>query len=125
MLRGLPALRAAWLSRPALCRQISVQRDARGVVRATMEVQGKPLTLEHGRVAPMADCAVMATFGDTTLLVTAVSTPIDGPPPDGLPLTVDYREMFFASGVIPGSITRKESACVGSLSADRWEGESV
>jgi hypothetical protein len=99
----------------SLCRVLSsapapavITRDDRGVVTAVAEVAGRRLTLQHGKVAPLADCAVMATYGDTSMLVTAVSPMLIEGPPDGLPLTVDYREMWFASGIIPGSFNRKE-----------------
>ncbi len=86
----------------------TVTQNERGVVTAVTEVAGRRLTLQHGKFAPLADCAVMATYGDTSMLVTAVSPMLIEGPPDGLPLTVDYREMWFASGIIPGSFNRKE-----------------
>ena len=87
-----------------------VRDDARKLVKASVEFAGRRLALEQGRIAPLADSAVLATYGDTSMLVTAVSPMlIEGDLGDGLPLSVDYREMSFAAGMIPGSFTRRES----------------
>ncbi|MEK7723589.1 MAG: polyribonucleotide nucleotidyltransferase, partial [Acidobacteriota bacterium] len=66
------------------------------------------LTVETGKVAKQADGAVVIGFGDTMLLVTAVSahTPREGI--DFFPLTVEYREATFAAGRIPGNYFRRE-----------------
>ncbi|NJM52334.1 MAG: polyribonucleotide nucleotidyltransferase [Blastocatellia bacterium] len=66
------------------------------------------LTIETGKVAKQADGAVVIRFGDTMLLVTAVSshTPREGI--DFFPLTVEYREATFAAGRIPGNYFRRE-----------------
>jgi polyribonucleotide nucleotidyltransferase len=66
------------------------------------------LTIETGKVAKQADGAVVVRFGDTMLLVTAVSshTPREGI--DFFPLTVEYRESTYAAGRIPGNYFRRE-----------------
>src|SRR5215204_2441717 len=69
---------------------------------------GRKLTLETGRMARQADGAVLATYGETTVLATVVAakTPREGV--DFLPLTVDYQEKYYASGRIPGGYFKRE-----------------
>src|SRR5512134_1213178 len=69
---------------------------------------GRKLVLETGRMARQADGAVLATYGETTVLATAVAakTPREGV--DFLPLTVDYQEKFYAAGRIPGGYFKRE-----------------
>src|SRR5512147_1405060 len=69
---------------------------------------GRPLKLETGKVARQADGAVVATYGDTTVLATVVAakTPREGV--DFLPLTVDYQEKTYAAGRIPGGYFKRE-----------------
>ncbi len=69
---------------------------------------GRKLTLETGRMARQADGAVLATYGETTVLATVVAakTPREGV--DFLPLTVDYQEKFYAAGRIPGGYFKRE-----------------
>jgi polyribonucleotide nucleotidyltransferase len=69
---------------------------------------GRKLTLETGKVARQADGAVVATYGETTVLATVVAakTPREGV--DFLPLTVDYQEKFYAAGRIPGGYFKRE-----------------
>jgi polyribonucleotide nucleotidyltransferase len=69
---------------------------------------GRKLTLETGRMARQADGAVLATYGETTVLasVVAAKTPREGV--DFLPLTVDYQEKFYAAGRIPGGYFKRE-----------------
>jgi polyribonucleotide nucleotidyltransferase len=66
------------------------------------------LTVETGRVAKQADGAVVIGFGETMLLVTAVSTNTPREGIDFFPLTVEYREATFAAGRIPGNYFRRE-----------------
>jgi len=77
-------------------------------VSVTMEWGGEKLTLETGRFAKQATASVMATMGQTMVLVSAVAekTAVDGQ--DFFPLTVDYQEKFAAAGKIPGSRDRRE-----------------
>jgi polyribonucleotide nucleotidyltransferase len=69
---------------------------------------GRKLTLETGKVARQADGAVVATYGETTVLATVVAakTPREGV--DFLPLTVDYQEKYYAAGRIPGGYFKRE-----------------
>src|SRR5689334_10880173 len=69
---------------------------------------GRKLTLETGRMARQADGAVLASYGETTVLATVVAakTPREGV--DFLPLTVDYQEKFYAAGRIPGGYFKRE-----------------
>ncbi len=66
------------------------------------------LSIETGKVAKQADGAVVVRFGDTMLLVTAVSTHTPREGIDFFPLTVEYREANFAAGRIPGNYFRRE-----------------
>ncbi|HEY8562631.1 MAG TPA: polyribonucleotide nucleotidyltransferase [Pyrinomonadaceae bacterium] len=66
------------------------------------------LTVETGKVAKQADGAVVIQYGDTMLLVTAVSTNTPREGIDFFPLTVEYRESTYAAGRIPGNYFRRE-----------------
>src|ERR1700747_2958234 len=72
-----------------------------------VEVGGRPLTIETGKLAKQANGAVLVKYGDTQLLVTACmdSHPNDR---DFLPLTVDYREYTYSAGKIPGGFFKRE-----------------
>ena len=65
------------------------------------------ISLETGKLALQADGAVQARYGDTVVLVTAVTQPIERDI-DFMPLTVNYQEMSYASGNIPGNYFRRE-----------------
>ena len=74
----------------------------------TMELAGRPLTLEVGKLAELANAAVMVTYGETSVLccVTAAARPRDGI--DFFPLSVDFEEKLYSVGRIPGSFNRRE-----------------
>ncbi|MGD8512692.1 MAG: polyribonucleotide nucleotidyltransferase [Deltaproteobacteria bacterium] len=72
------------------------------------EVGGKTLTLETGRLARQADGAVLVRYGETMILVTAVSTNEMREGIDFVPLTVEYQEKGYAVGRIPGNYFRRE-----------------
>ena len=75
----------------------------------TIEVGGKTLTIETGKLAKQADGAVVTSLGDTVVLSTAVT---DRNLRDGqhfFPLTVDYRERFSAKGAFPGGFFKREA----------------
>ena len=74
----------------------------------TMDLAGHPLTLEVGKLAELANAAVMVGYGDTRVLccVTAAPRPRDGI--DFFPLSVDFEEKLYAVGRIPGSFNRRE-----------------
>ncbi len=69
---------------------------------------GRRLVLETGRVARQADGAVLATYGETTVLCTAVAMKQAKPGQDFFPLTVNYQEKTFAAGKIPGGFFKRE-----------------
>src|SRR5579863_5136622 len=69
---------------------------------------GRRLSLETGRMARQADGAVLATYGDTTVLCTAVAMRSTRPGQDFFPLTVNYQEKTFAAGKIPGGFFKRE-----------------
>jgi polyribonucleotide nucleotidyltransferase len=69
---------------------------------------GRRLVLETGKVARQADGAVMATYGETTVLCTAVAMKQAKPGQDFFPLTVNYQEKTFAAGKIPGGFFKRE-----------------
>ncbi|MCP2671065.1 polyribonucleotide nucleotidyltransferase [Maricaulaceae bacterium EIL42A08] len=74
----------------------------------TIEWAGRTLTLETGRMARQADGAVLATYGETTVLATAVAQKEVKPGMDFFPLTVNYQEKYFAAGKIPGGYFKRE-----------------
>src|SRR5580693_8103718 len=76
--------------------------------RIQLDWGGRPLTLETGKIARQADGAVMATYGETTVLaaVVAAKQPKEGI--DFLPLTVNYTEKYYAAGRIPGGYFKRE-----------------
>ena len=69
---------------------------------------GKTLRLETGRMARQADGAVLATYGETTVLATAVAARAEKPGIDFFPLTVNYQEKTYAAGKIPGGYFKRE-----------------
>ena len=78
------------------------------VKKVSIELAGKTLTLETGRIARQADAAVLATYGETVVLcaVTAAKSVKDGQ--DFFPLTVHYQEKYSAAGRIPGGFFKRE-----------------
>lgn len=78
------------------------------IQKEVLEWGGRTLVLETGRIARLADGAVLATYGQTTVLATVVSekTPLLGV--DFLPLTVTYQEKAFSVGKIPGGYIKRE-----------------
>src|SRR3954464_875986 len=69
---------------------------------------GRKLVLETGKMARQADGAVVATYGETTVLATVVSAKEPKPGIDFLPLTVNYQERTYAAGRIPGGYFKRE-----------------
>jgi len=80
------------------------------IKRKTIEWGGRTLTLETGRMARQADGSVLATYGETMVLATAVFAKSAKPGQDFFPLTVNYQEKYYAAGKIPGSFPRREAA---------------
>ena len=75
-----------------------------------LEIAGRKMRLETGRMAKLADGAVLASYGDTMVLATAVSSKILKPDTDFLPLTVNYLEKAYSAGKIPGGYFKREGA---------------
>ncbi|NNU15391.1 polyribonucleotide nucleotidyltransferase [Parvularcula sp. ZS-1/3] len=78
------------------------------ITRKTMTWAGRELTLETGRIARQADGAVLATYGETTVLATVVGKREQKPGQDFFPLTVNYQEKGYAAGRIPGGFFKRE-----------------
>jgi polyribonucleotide nucleotidyltransferase len=78
------------------------------VFRKEIEWGGRRLILETGKVARQANGAVMVTYGETTVLCTAVGARNIKPGQDFFPLTVNYQEKAFAAGKIPGGFFKRE-----------------
>src|SRR3954469_26068993 len=76
-------------------------------VRESVSIGGRPLTLETGRLAKLADGAVLATYGESVVLVTVVSSE-ERPGLDFFPLTCEYVEKTYAAGKIPGGFFKRE-----------------
>jgi polyribonucleotide nucleotidyltransferase len=76
-------------------------------VRESVTVNGRPLIFETGRLAKQAHGAVLVTYGESVVLVTAVSGD-ERPGIDFFPLTCDYVEKTFAAGKIPGGFFKRE-----------------
>ncbi|WP_342640725.1 polyribonucleotide nucleotidyltransferase [Rhodoligotrophos ferricapiens] len=70
---------------------------------------GRPLRFETGRIARQADGAVLVTYGETTVLATAVAERAPKPGVDFFPLTVNYQEKSYAAGKIPGGFFKREA----------------
>ncbi len=75
--------------------------------RVEREIAGRKFSLETGKVAKQAHGAVWASYGDTVVLVTVVAAE-EPKEMDFLPLSVEYQEMYYAAGRIPGSYFRRE-----------------
>jgi polyribonucleotide nucleotidyltransferase len=75
--------------------------------QVTVEVGGRPLILEAGKIAKQANGAIVARYGDTVVLTTACMA-AEANDRDFLPLTVDYRENTYSAGKIPGGFFKRE-----------------
>jgi polyribonucleotide nucleotidyltransferase len=78
------------------------------IIRETVRVGDKTITLETGRIAKQAQGAVLVTCGETIVLVTVCGTTEPRPGVDFLPLSVDYVEKTYAAGRIPGGFFKRE-----------------
>jgi polyribonucleotide nucleotidyltransferase len=78
------------------------------VTKKELNWAGKKLTLETGKMARQADGAVLVTFGESTVLVTAVAAREQKAGQDFFPLSVHYQEKYFAAGKIPGGFFKRE-----------------
>jgi polyribonucleotide nucleotidyltransferase len=78
------------------------------IQRVTIDWAGRPLTLETGRIARQADGAVLATYGETSVLAAVVYARKAKEGQDFFPLTVNYSERYYAAGRIPGGFFKRE-----------------
>ncbi len=78
------------------------------ITKLETQINNMPFSLETGRLARQANGAILASLGETMVLVTAVTSGQEREGMDFLPLLVDYQEMFFGSGRIPGNYFRRE-----------------
>ena len=78
------------------------------IISKEVEIGGKKLTLETGRLAKQADGAVMVRYGDTMVLVTAVASTVAREDIDFFPLSCEYREKAYAAGKFPGGFFKRE-----------------
>jgi polyribonucleotide nucleotidyltransferase len=76
--------------------------------RREVEIGGRTLSIEMGKLAKQANGSALVRMGDTVVLVTACASKEEREGIDFLPLTVDYRENFYASGKIPGGFFKRE-----------------
>ncbi len=76
--------------------------------RVEIDLHGRKLSIESGRVAKQANGSVLVQYGDTVVLVTAVAAKEPREAVDFFPLTVDYQEKTFAAGKIPGGFFKRE-----------------
>ncbi len=79
------------------------------VYKKEIEVAGKKISLETGKVARQADGAVIATCGETVVLATVVGAKKVNPDVDYFPLSVNYQEKYYAAGKIPGGYFKREA----------------
>ena len=73
-----------------------------------MDLCGRPLTIDVGKVAELASASAMVTYGETTVLVAVTVAPRPRDGVDFFPLSVDFEEKLYAVGRIPGSFMRRE-----------------
>ncbi|MDA9233973.1 polyribonucleotide nucleotidyltransferase [Candidatus Pelagibacter sp.] len=79
------------------------------VSRQEVEVEGKKIILETGKIARQADGAIIATCGETVVIATAVGAKKVNPDIDYFPLQVSYQEKYYAAGKIPGGYFKREA----------------
>ncbi len=79
------------------------------VYQKEVEVAGKKISLETGKVARQADGAIIATCGETVVLATVVGAKKVNPDVDYFPLSVNYQEKYYAAGKIPGGYFKREA----------------
>ena len=87
---------------------IITKRQFPGYHKYEMELAGRPLTMEVGKMAELANAAVMVGYGDTRVLCCATAAPRPRDGIDFFPLSVDFEEKLYAVGRIPGSFNRRE-----------------
>ena len=79
------------------------------VLKKEVEIAGKKISLETGKIARQADGAIIAQSGETVVLATAVGAKKVNPEVDYFPLSVNYQEKYYAAGKIPGGYFKREA----------------
>ena len=79
------------------------------ITKKEVDVAGKKITIETGKIARQADGAVIASCGETVVLATAVGAKKVNPDVDYFPLSVNYQEKYYAAGKIPGGYFKREA----------------
>lgn len=79
------------------------------VIKKSIEIGGKTLTVESGKMAKQADGSVLVSLEDTMVLVTVVAATEAREGMDFFPLSVEYREKYYAAGKIPGGFFKREA----------------
>ena len=79
------------------------------IYKEELEINGKKLTLETGKIARQADGAIIATLGETVVIATAVGAKKVADGQDYFPLSVNYQEKYYAAGKIPGGYFKREA----------------
>jgi len=79
------------------------------ISKEEVELGGKKLTLETGKIARQADGAIIATWGETVVISTVVGAKKVDPETDYFPLQVNYQEKYYAAGKIPGGYFKREA----------------
>ena len=79
------------------------------VIKKEIEIAGKKLSLETGKIARQADGAIIAQCGETVVLATVVGAKKVNPDTDYFPLSVNYQEKYYAAGKIPGGYFKREA----------------
>ena len=79
------------------------------IKKEEINLDGKKLILETGKIARQADGAIIATCGETVVIATAVGAKKVNPEVDYFPLQVSYQEKYYAAGKIPGGYFKREA----------------
>ncbi len=79
------------------------------IIKKEIELKGKKISLETGKIARQADGAIIAKCGETVVLATAVGAKKVNPDMDYFPLSVNYQEKYYAAGKIPGGYFKREA----------------
>ena len=79
------------------------------IFKKEIELSGKKIILETGKIARQADGAIIATCGETVVIATAVGAKKVNPDVDYFPLQVNYQEKYYAAGKIPGGYFKREA----------------
>ena len=79
------------------------------MIKKTMELSDRNITLEVGRIARQANGSIIVTQGETVVLVAVCATKGDAEDKGFFPLSIEYREKMYASGKIPGGFFKREA----------------